>query len=421
MNGKTIPLKEGIFWVALAVYLFVLPIASTIGVRYIAYVLLIGATVAVLVENRRLPTLPFAGFWLAYFLVALVSVFFAVAPAVSLSELRVEVIYCMVIFVIGVTWGGRAAGFEPFAVLLAVINGILTLSAFHFASLAMSYPETLLIPKYARAGMDGNWLLVAVFLNSWLAWRLWSSGRRVAPFLLAVLVSLDVWAMLASVNRQNMVALGAGIATAAVLSLHARFSWRRVAFFLGLLTVVAALLVAQVQRRSQPGVTPLTAAPSVTATADRAVDLVSTEASSDVRWKLWKFSLQKILENPWTGGGIGRTMFDKLYPEFMPENRQLWHAHNMILNRGIQMGIPGMIVFLALWAALVVEVHRHARSQSPSLYLAIAGLAAIAAIFTKNLTDDFFVRNSALFFWLFAGYLVGFLRTTPARKLTGEP
>jgi hypothetical protein len=59
-----------------------------------------------------------------------------VAPAVSLSELRVEVIYCMVIFVIGVTWGGRAAGFEPFAVLLAVINGILTLSAFHFASLA---------------------------------------------------------------------------------------------------------------------------------------------------------------------------------------------------------------------------------------------------------------------------------------------
>ena len=76
MNGKTIPLKEGIFWVALAVYLFVLPIAGTIGMRYLAFVVLIGVTVAVLIETRRIPPLPFAGYWLAYFLVALVSVFF---------------------------------------------------------------------------------------------------------------------------------------------------------------------------------------------------------------------------------------------------------------------------------------------------------------------------------------------------------
>ena len=137
MNGKTIPLKEGIFWLALAVYLFVLRIASTIGVRYIAYVLLIGATVAVLVENRRLPTLPFAGFWLAYFLVALVSVFFSVAPAVSLSVRRVWVIYCTVLCVIGVTLGGRGAGFAPFARRPAVFPGCLTFTRLPFASLSL--------------------------------------------------------------------------------------------------------------------------------------------------------------------------------------------------------------------------------------------------------------------------------------------
>jgi O-antigen ligase len=418
MNGKTIPLKEGIFWVALAIYLFVLPIASTIGVRYLAFVVLIGVTVAVLIETRKIPALPFAGYWLAYFLVALLSVFFAVAPAVSLSELRVEVIYCMVIFMIGVTWGGRATGLEPFAILLALLNGILTLSAFHFASLAMSYPETLQIPKFAHAGMDGNWLLVAVFLNSWLACRLWNSGRRVPLVLLAALVALDIWAMLASHNRQNMVALGAGIATVAALLLYARFSWRRAALFLGLLAVVAALLVVQMQRRSQPVISPLTTAPSITAAADRTLNIVGTETTSDVRWALWKFSLQKIKENPWVGGGIGRSVFEKLYPEFMPENPQLWHAHNMILNRGIQMGIPGMVVFVALWVALSLEMLRHARSQGPSRYLATASLGAIAAIFTKNLADDFFVRNSALFFWLFAGYLIGFLRSAPARDPT---
>jgi O-antigen ligase len=420
MNDRTIPLKEGIFWVALAIYLFVLPIAGTIGIRYLAFVALVGVTLAVLVETRRVPTLPFAGYWLAYFLVALVSVFFAVTPDVSLSELRVEVIYCMVIFMIGVTWGGRVLGLEPFGILLAVINGILTLSAFGFASLDMSFPETLRIPNLARAGMDGNWLLVAVFLNSWLAWRLWTSGRKTWPLLLTALVMLDVWAMLASHNRQNLVALGAGITTAGILLLHMRFSWRRAAFFFGLLTVVAALLVAQMQRRSIPGVTPLLEPPSVATAVDRAGDVIGTTTASDVRWKLWKFSVQKILENPWTGGGIGRSVFDKLYPEFMPENRQLWHAHNMILNRGIQMGIPGMVVFLALWAALAVELFRYARSQSPSRYLAIAGLAAITAVFAKNMTDDFFVRNSALFFWLSAGFLVGVLRTGPDRNPKGE-
>jgi O-antigen ligase len=82
------------------------------------------------------------------------------------------------------------------------------------------------------------------------------------------------------------------------------------------------------------------------------------------------------------------------------------------------MGIPGMVVFVALWVALSLEMLRHARSQGPSRYLATASLGAIAAIFTKNLADDFFVRNSALFFWLFAGYLIGFLRSAPARDPT---
>lgn len=421
MNDKSYPMTTRIFWAALALYLFVLPIAKTIAVRNLAFVVLIAVTAAVLVRARTLPTLPFAACWLAYFLVALVSVFFAVTPAASLSELRAEVIYCMVIFVIGVTWGGRAADLKPFAVLLAVINGILTLSAFHFASLDMSFPETLRIPNFARAGMDGNWLLAAVFLNSWLAWRLWRSGRRMAPLLLVALVALDAWAMLASHNRQNLLALGAGIATAGALLLHERFSWRRAAFLLGLLTVVAVLLVTQMQRRNAPGVAPLPDSASVATAVDRAGDIVGTATTSDVRWKLWRFSVQKILENPWTGGGIGRAVFDKLYPEFMPENTLIWHAHNMILNKGIQMGIPGMAAFFALWAALAAEVLRYARLPGPSRYLAIAGLAAIAAIFAKNMTDDFFVRNSALFFWLFAGLLIGFLRSGTPRNPTPDP
>lgn len=410
MNSKTYPVTERIFWAALALYLFVLPISNTIAVRYMAFIVLIAVTAAVLVKARTMPALPFARYWLAYFLVALVSVAFAVDQVMSLSELRVEVVHCILIFIVGVTWGGRYVDFEPFAGLLAVINLILTSASFSVVSWDMAFGEYLRLHPVFHAGLSGNWVLVAMFMEIWLAVRLWNSGRRVLALLLAGLLVLDVWAMMVTLNRQNLVALGAGMAAAAVLLLRMQFSWRRAGLFLGLLSIVAALVAVQLIRRHSVDIPTQESAPSVAASSNQVEDVVSSTMQSNIRWGLWKFSLEKIGEHPWIGGGIGRTVFDKLYPEYRPDEHDLWHAHNMILNKGIQMGIPGMLVFGALWAALALELLRHVRSAGASRYLATAGFAAVVAMFTKNMADDFFVRNVALWFWLVMGLLVGFLR-----------
>jgi O-antigen ligase len=419
-NTKAASLIDYIFWAALFVYLLVLPIANTIALRYLGFIVLIGVSIAVLVEERRQPKLPFARCWLFYFLVGLFSVVFAVDPAASFGELRVEIAYCAVIFMVGVTWGNRASAFEPFAILLASINGILTLSAYYYAGISMSFNELLRIPSFAYAGTDGNWLLVAIFLNFWLARRVWNRGHRALPLMLAGLMVLDVWAMMVTQNRQNLVALGAGIAVAAVLMLRMQFSWRRALIFLGLLSVVAALVSVQMLRRGAIGIPQAKFGSPAAISVEQAKSVIGAATTVDDRWGLWKFSLQKIGEHPWIGGGMGRDVFDKLYPEYMPENSQLWHAHNMILNKGIQMGIPGMVAFVALWAALAMEMFRHAGSTGPSRYLAVAGFAGLTAIFTKNMTDDFFVRNSALFFWLIAGLLTGFLQAEAVREPSRE-
>lgn len=410
MNRPPLPFigLDRIFWPALALYLAVLPVAGTTALRYLAFVILLAATGALLIRTRAKPELPFAPCWLAYFLVALISVINAVNPEMSRSELRVEVVYWIVIFIVGITWGRRMPDFGHLVLLLATINAVLTLSAFHFASMAMDFSSIRRIPSFAYAGMDGNWLLVVVFFLSWLVWRLWQAGDRVSPLLLGALIILDVWAMMATQNRQNLVALGIGVTAAAALVLSLRFSWRRISFFLVILALIAALVSAQMLRRGE-ALSEKTDDPIATSLANAGA-IMGSSAASDVRWDLWKFSLEKIAEHPWVGGGIGRSVFDKLHPEFMRENAQLWHAHNMILNKGIQMGIPGMIAFLALWIALALELLRHARQPGESGYLAIAGLAALVAIFAKNMTDDFFVRNVALFFWLATGLLVGHLR-----------
>ena len=420
MNGKADSISARIFWVALALYLFVLPIANTIAVRNLAFIVLIAVTAAVLVKARTMPVLPFARYWLAYFLVALVSVVFAVDPRMSLSELRVEVVYCILIFIVGVTWGGRYVDFEWFAGLLAVINLVLTSASFSVVSGDMLFRDMVRLHPALYAGLSGNWVLLVMFINVWLAFRLWNSGRKALSLLLAGLLVLDVWAMMVTSNRQNMVALGVGMAAAAALLLRMKFNWRRAGLFLGILSVVGALLAAQLIRRNPVEIPAQEFTPSVVASLNQVGDVVSATTRSDIRWGLWRFSLEKIGEHPWIGGGIGRTVFDKLYSEYRPEVPDLWHAHNMILNKGIQMGIPGMLVFFALWVALAMELLRHARSAGASRYLATAGFAAMVATFTKNQTDDFFVRNVALWFWLVMGLLVGFLRAD-AVKVTPSP
>ncbi len=183
MNNIVSSNKERIFWGALTLYLFVLPIAHTVAIRYLAFIVLIVVTLVVLIGERRMPVLPFARSWLAYFLVALASVVFAVDQRMSLSELRVEVVYCIVIFIIGVAWGGRLNRFERFAWLFAAVNLILTTAAFFSISLDMPFSEVIKTHPLPYAGIDGNWLLIVLFFNAWLVWRLWSSGHKLLSLL----------------------------------------------------------------------------------------------------------------------------------------------------------------------------------------------------------------------------------------------
>ena len=411
---------ERLFWPTLAVYLFVLPIAHTTALRYLAFILLIIFTVALSLRQRTIPTLPFYPYWLVYFGVASISVAFAVDPAMSFSELRVEVVYWIVIFMIGVTWGKQLYDFRRLVIFLAVMNAVLTLSAFYYARLDMDFGTIMSIPKFAYAGMDGNWLLIAMFLIGWLIHQLWRSGGRSVPFILVLLLLLDIWAMMATQNRQNLIALGVGISVGAVLILRQRVTPQRFMLFSGLLLCVAALFLIQSTRRVEYVLPASTTEIATTATASEIAGSIGDSLSADVRPQLWAFSITKIAENPWIGGGIGRQVFDFLYPEFMPENGMLWHTHNMVLNKGIQMGIPGMLAFLWLWVALAIALLRHTSPSGNSQGLAIAGLAALAAIFAKNMTDDFFVRNVALFFWLVMGLLIGHLQKNIGLRLGNE-
>lgn len=388
--------SSALFWPALAVYSFTLPIAHSIAVRNGAFLLLILATLGMCVDARRRPLLPLWGAWALYAGVALLSAIGAVAPRESLGEVRVEVLYPLIVFSIAATWGCRRSVWRAFAAIVAAANLVLVIAAFVTIGLGSSMATVMALPPLAKAGVNSNYLLTLIPLLLLWSWDFWRCGRRLPAFSVLALVLLNVLALILSYNRQGVVALAGGAFCGGALLLAGQFTRRRLVVFVAIMAVLGALVVAQMARR--------------TGTFDNVEQLATTAVSQDVRWQLWRFSVARIAEHPLYGGGFGRITFEKLYPEYMRLDRNIWHAHNMILNKGIQMGVPGMVAFLLLWLGLLRSFVPYLDGTPERRAIAIAGLSTLAAVFLKNMTDDFFVRDMLLWFWLIVGILLGSLK-----------
>lgn len=389
-------LSQRAFSIGLALYVLVLPVKHTIALRYLAIAIIAAATIAQLWSSRKLPAWPIAGAWIAYAAVALSSLTYAVAPAESFSEIRVEVFYGLAIFVIAATWSRSRDIVTGLGYMLAAANAIYVVTALKYGSLSSTMPEIERMPSWALAGVNPNFILTVLPLIIYLAWKAWRAGQRWRVAALGALVVLDMLALLLSYNRQAFVVLLLGVACGGSLALAIRFTWRRLAVLAMLIALIVAVAGVQMARR-EPYLPQ---------------ELARASVAADPRWALWRFSAARIAEHPFSGGGFGRDVFARLYPELKERNGMLWHAHNMVLNKGIQMGLPGVIAWLALWFCLAWAFVGRMRKDSPDPALAATGLVIVAMVFAKNMMDDVFVRDMAQLFWLVTGALIGSLRRT---------
>ena len=125
--------------------------------------------------------------------------------------------------------------------------------------------------------------------------------------------------------------------------------------------------------------------------------------------------MKNIEDRPLSGAGFGRNAYILLNYEYVKKHKLLDHAHNVFLDNGIQMGIPGLLVFcLLLWSAFreVAQPLRKNCGDDHTIIYSIAGVAMLAGMIVKNLTDDFFYRDNVWMFWLIMAAVIG------ARKKT---
>jgi len=97
------------------------------------------------------------------------------------------------------------------------------------------------------------------------------------------------------------------------------------------------------------------------------------------------------------------------------------HAHNVVLNYTLQVGLIGTVTILTLMASLA-WTFAVIRSRGVLLEaVGLCGLLLVTGIFLRNMTDDFFNRHNALFFWAITGMLLGLARTTKAEHEPPHP
>jgi len=137
--------------------------------------------------------------------------------------------------------------------------------------------------------------------------------------------------------------------------------------------------------------------------------------SLDERPLIWNIAADKIAEAPIAGHGYAREIVGHDFSSRLAAAGHLipyYHGHNVFIDTAIELGVIGLVVFVAMLASLGTAFAA-AREKEDGLALAITGLAMLAGYLVKNLTDDFFFRPNSLVFWAIAGMLLGLAARLP--------
>ena len=357
------------------------------------------AALATLVSGgwRELIALPLKAAWWAWIIIAGISVVFAVNPWLSLSEYRYEVLYTFGAWATCYTLARRHDGARWLSRALVVTTLVALV-----VGLALFAPDQ----RWFDLGRFGDVGTVSTFLVMVLPLFLLFALRSAphSPERVGALIVAGACIAAGSLTLNRMFWL----ATAVQITLFALFSMRngrsryRSASMLAVGALVGALALVQVLSASESRMA--LAAPGTG---------VWEFLSSDPRGELWRFATARIAEHPWIGAGLGKwTSSEAFVVQF--GDPLLMHAHNTFLNRALETGLPGLAAFVYLLGSIVVAFLRVARSDDPdTAAVGAAGLALVAGVVVKNLTDDFFVRQNALLFWALVGAGLG---ATAARE-----
>jgi O-antigen ligase len=384
-------------WLVAGLFL-VLPLAHVPGLRNLVA---FGATVlvaAILVREQRWPPLP-AWLMAAWIALGAASAFWSAAPGATLHGVLYNMLLPAGVFLAAWRVAAEPRAFDR--ARWAACGGLLCLAALVAFVFVTAQPAATFLPDASGASRIYYW-----------------PGVGVASTFAALIVPFAFFAI-ASPRRAERYAGAVVLAAAIAVALA---SQNRVVWPTLLLSAVAFIIwlwaaLSSAARRMTAGVV-CAAAIAAWGAFDHVQherQLDTREVAQDLRLQAWREWSAIALQEPLLGHGFGRTLLRREGRRAVSQElRQqephfVSHGHNLFLNIAVQLGIVGVFVFLALFAALLRDYWRlgGAGASLPLRTLGAAGFSLLIALLAKNSTDDFMDHAVVIAFWGYAGILLG--------------
>jgi len=143
------------------------------------------------------------------------------------------------------------------------------------------------------------------------------------------------------------------------------------------------------------------------------------EISFSGRPEIWSRAIYAIQDFSFTGTGLGtfRRVVNLLYPLFtVSPDTDIAHAHNIFLQVAVDVGLPGLIAYLALLELAAVVAWGAARRSSGAVRgLSLGLFAGLIALHVYGLTDALALGSKpGLVFWMALGLIAALPRVTEA-------
>ncbi|MDA8382279.1 MAG: hypothetical protein M0037_04305 [Betaproteobacteria bacterium] len=387
----------------MAAYIWFLPLRHTIAVRNLAFFPLVILTLwaGSRREGLRL-RIPFLWAWAVYGVVALASLTYAIHPLYSIGQIKEQIGYALLVLLIFTSWVNGPSEFSKLMrIIVAGVTLMIGYSLLNSFVLSPFWHSDFRLHQGSLADGFGTFSTYLITTLPLVVTSMWVLPRtaRLKRAALALLITGGLVALYLTGNREGALALGGELVVAAALVCATKPGVCRNRKVIALGAITGIFCVAFFARLLE----------------------VREPLATDPRTTLiWPLALHNITAEPFTGGGFGIQAFKMRNPAFCHAYSTFSHAHNMILNKGVQMGIPGVLAFLVLWFGAIRAIwpdRNLAKMNSPVWAYLVAGVAMSAGVFLKNMTDDFFVNDGAFLYWLLIGALIG-MRSAPHDEWT---
>lgn len=149
----------------------------------------------------------------------------------------------------------------------------------------------------------------------------------------------------------------------------------------------------------------------------RGVEVTDANFAVLERMAHWQSAIGMWTDRPWLGVGIGN--YEVVYARY---SLPLWpsplgHAHNYYLNVGAEAGIMGLISYLVLWGAALLQSWKTARrARNWNWGVALGVLGVIVHLSVHNIFDNLFVHAM----YLQVAILLGLIAFQKRRLLTSS-